>query len=391
MIRSAPQLAGESLRPMRDPAYPRPVRGRTPVQNRAHRPPGEPLHAALPLTHPRASQALASIRSRPLTHLTFPRLALVCLALLQGACVLDKTPALGPCRDGAGYRVAPDRSAGALRILPSAVEGVDIDTAAWMTLAGMEGVGASAYLILTARLRADALVEVDGLALLYRLGGAADPPVILDAQLHAPIYTATPEERQAEHRSPPPGPRRLDGGQTLRTERIEALDAGPTTGRSVPLAGCPASVQLVREADLALHVGSGRAWARQPRDPARDAAAAPESARVVWDTVIGGVVAGIVANPSGDTLTRAVATLVLSPPVDPPTRDAPARPSGEPARTLEYVLDPLAPGAVVGFAGGGLHYGERVVERRVRQVPPGERLPGTPLGLIEGIEKALRP
>lgn len=309
------------------------------------------------------------------------RIALVCLVLLQGACVLDESPAVRPCVGGTGYRVAADRASGGLRVLPSTVPGVEVDTAAWMTHAEVSGPGASAQLILTARLRADRPADVDGLALIYALRDSAGGAAIVDAELDDPIYTATAEERRSwdEPVVTPSAPRVLDAGQTLRTERQHHVAVGLSTGWSVPLAGCPTSVRLVRTTELALHLGSGRTWSRSGAVPPVD------SARVVWDTVIDsgnlwGLMIGIVANPTDRTLERPIAALALSAPLEVPTgytAPPPPRPTGEPPAVLEYALAPLPPGGVAGFAGGWLEYSERVVARSVRDLAPGEAWPGT--------------
>jgi len=310
--------------------------------------------------------------------------ALVCLALLQGACVLDGSPSVRACRDG-GYHVASDRASGGLRILPSSVAGIEVDTAAWKTFARVNGPSAETSLILTARLRADRPVDVDQLALIYRLGNGPDAAAIVDARLRRPIFTA-PRASPATvavvswtEAGVPDDSRNVKAGRTIPTERLHTLEYGLYTGRTAPLAGCPTSVQLVRRTELALHLGSGRAWSRQRSGAAGDGS---QEARVVWDTLIdfGSVsemVVGIVANPSNDTLKRPIATLALSPPLQVPTSlDATTRLSGEPASVLEYALDTLAPGAVAGFAGGWLDYGEHVAERSVRGLAPGEEWPG---------------
>lgn len=316
-------------------------------------------------------------------HPTFRRFAIICIVLLQGACVLDGSPSVRACRDG-GDRVAPDRASGGLRVLPSSVPGIEVDTAAWKTYARINGLSADMSLILTARLRADRRVDYNQLALLYRLGDEADAPVIVDAKLRRPIFATTePDTAPIEvvswtEAGVPDDSRNLEAGQTLATERLHTLAYGLVSGRTAPLAGCPASVQLVRRTELALHLGSGHKWSRQRSG----AAGGSQEARVVWDTLVdwglgSEAVVGIVANPSADTLKRPIATLTLSPRLEVPTSlDTTTRSTGEPPDVLEYALEPLAPGAVAGFAGGWLDYGERVVGRRVRDLAPGEEWPG---------------
>jgi hypothetical protein len=299
------------------------------------------------------------------------------MLVLQGACVPERSPGIRACQaDGKHPREAA--SSGRLAVLPSAAEGVEVDSGAWFTLAHPVEFGAASFLVLSSRLVASRPVDIEELGLIYRADGHPAPPPIVDLSFARPVYGVPMEQWKPDA---PDAARALASGGAARTERVEHLEIGLATSRWLPFPGCPASVQVVRRRDLALHVGSGARWAALSGEGLRVRArqAGVSAVGVVWDTVFDpqswqGPIAGVVANVSDDTARGRVVRLVLSPQPRRPVHAGPraASPIGS-YDTLTYPLPAMPPGSVAAFAGGALGYRQRIVSRSVLTLRGGRR------------------
>src|SRR5690242_10061951 len=105
------------------------------------------------------------------------RTSVVFVFLVTG-CVATSTPRIRACAAGGGSPA----SEGTLRILPSTVPGVEIDSAYWRTGAGTEDIGAWEQLGYRSRLRAHRTVRRNELAIIYEPGDSATS---LDADVSA--------------------------------------------------------------------------------------------------------------------------------------------------------------------------------------------------------------
>jgi hypothetical protein len=302
--------------------------------------------------------------------------ALAILLALQGACVADANPPIAACHDIPGH-AGGDLSRGRLSVIPSTVEGVEIDSAAWFTDAHTVDLGAEAILVFTARLAISEPADINDLALIYHVtGGSEETNPIFDLDLAEPIYSASDAELERRNNGSSDERKYLRPGDRARTERIRDVEMGMRTSRRLPFDGCPASVQLVKRRDIALYAGSGRAWAGLRGDALRQRVrlTSAAGAAVVWDTTLqGGPVittqAGIVANLSADTITGRVVRLTLA-------ADSAPSPLTTPSDTLIYPLPAIPPGSVAGFAGRAPDYGKRVVSREIVPAADGRAATG---------------
>lgn len=287
----------------------------------------------------------------------------IAAAVSLPACfVLDSTPPLPACAPKGSTRSAEAPASGVLRVLPSLVPELEIDSAGWKTHKQIAELGTELILLLAARIQVARDVDLDSLALVYGTTGprGARHAVIADPELNAPIYTAvgTPVMEDRKHS-------RLAADTVLRTERIVRLD-----GRwSIEV--CPATVQIVPRHALPLHMFPGRFGAARshPRPRRQVNSVAPSlPLEVVWDSAVdpgfgSPLPLGVVRNRSDSVVTGAVAALVL--------HKANPRPGLEPSKldnpvdTLEYALPSVPPQGVVGFSGGFFLYLDSIAERLV--------------------------
>ena len=308
------------------------------------------MRAELPSPNPRTR----SERWRPA--------ALAVLLALQAACVPDESPGIRACQ--AGRKDLRVVSRGTLAVLPSAAEGVEVDSGAWLTVAHPVEFGAVSFLVLSSRLVPSRRTNIGELGLIYRMDGDPAPPPIVDVHFGQAVYSIPMEQWKP---AAPEADGALASGRTARTEWAEKVEVGVATSRWLPFSGCPASVQVVRRRDLALRVGSGAAWAALPADRLRMRArqAGVSGVGVVWDTTFNpqpwsAFVAGVVANVSGDTARGRAVRLVVSGRLNGPAGAGSSR--TPPAfDTLTYPLPAMPPGSVAGFASRPLEDGERLV------------------------------
>lgn len=243
---------------------------------------------------------------------------------------------------------------GTLRIAPSLVAGVEIDSAGWKTDAHTVDLGSEVILILATRLRVSRDIDIDSLAMIYLgTGPRSDPAALIaDPELNAPIYSDPGFAGAIEERDNIG----LRAGTVLRTERIFHLNGG-----WIPLTRvCPASVQLLPRQQLALHLYPGRF--SSGHTPAA-------SLTVSWDSTVdpgfgSPMIIGVVRNASDTVVRGAVAALIVKKRKARPGESSTVRLGASPD-TLEYALGPAPAGGTVGFSGGFFEWRDSIVERLV--------------------------
>lgn len=280
----------------------------------------------------------------PLTHLGWASLVPL---FFVAACVATSTPRIRACADGG--------SAGALRILPSKVPGVEIDSATWRTGASTEDIGAREWLIYQSRLRASRDVHRNELAILYE---PQRPSAILDAELSSegpPVFISEDTlltDLQA-------------AGSTATTARVVEVGAGFRVGKWSAVRYCPSTVQLVARSEVPFLL-----MPRLLSDSVRLAAERSEAARhsplvVVKDSVAqaGWQPARVWAaiNVADTALTDMVVALVVAGPGS--NSDEAVRSGRIVEDTVEYHVGRVPARGRVGFVGGSVGYRESVVER----------------------------
>jgi hypothetical protein len=305
-------------------------------------------------------------------------------ALWGSGCVLDERPGLRACAGGYPWQFRRGPSDGDLGIVPSALPGVEVDSAGWLTYASAVALGAEVRLVYAARLRLARRLELDSIALIYRAQGSRrlfSPEAhdegwstVIDGELQPPQFTGRPAVRRMdpedrEHTVAP-------AGSLVRTERDLTIDNGPLVISSTGADICPRSVQVIPRQDLLRYVAPELFTSARIDDllaKSRAGSAEPSPLEVVFDTLLpdgrfgglitGGVVTGIAVNTTDSTLPPMVAAIVVD-------SAHPARPTDGPRTatlgtrdTLEYYLGPVAPRAVRTFLGGRRVDGEVVVER----------------------------
>ncbi len=294
-------------------------------------------------------------------------------AIAVSACVLDERPGLRACAGGYWFEFRRGPSDGDLPVLPSAVSGVEIDSAGWQTLASTGGFNADIHLIYASRIRTVRRLPLDSIAFVYHAEGSARTfsdrdrddgwSTIVDTELRPPFVTArssarrrAPEDR--EHLVVP-------AGSVVRTERELSIGSGLMILSSTGADICPRSVQLVPRQELLRYVSpelfsSPRLAALVARTRALNGEARP--LEIVFDTLLldgsfSGLVTGIAVNTTDSILPSMIAALVVDSanPARPPESNASL--AGTMRDTLEYYLGPVPPHAVRTFLGGRLDRG----------------------------------
>lgn len=295
------------------------------------------------------------------------------MAVVVSGCVLDERPGLRACAGGYWFEFRRGPSDGDLPILPSAVSGVEIDSAGWQTLASLGGFDADIHLVYASRIRTVRRLPLDSIAFVYHAEGSPRTfrnrdrddgwATIVDAELQPPFVTAKPSARRRDpedrdHLVVPPG-------SVVRTERGVSIGSGLMILSSTGADICPRSVQLVPRQELLRYVApelfsSPRlaellAQARARSDPARPL-------EIVFDTLLpdgsfSGLVTGIAVNTTDSILPSMIAALVVD--SANPARPAESNATFDPAMrdTLEFYLGPVPPHAVRTFLGGRLDGG----------------------------------
>jgi hypothetical protein len=294
-------------------------------------------------------------------------------AVAVSGCVLDERPGLRACSRGYWFEFRRGPSDGDLPILPSAVPGVEIASAAWQTVASTHGFSADVRLVYTSRIRTVRRLVLDSIALVYRADGSSPRfghgshddgwSAIIDAELRPPFITAKPSVRRhnpedRRHLVVPPG-------SVIRTEREMHIGNGLMVLSSTGADICPRSVELVPRQELLRYVAPELfSDTRVAELTARTRAVNGESRplEVIFDTLLlqgsfSGVVTGIAVNTTDSILPSMVAALVVDSanPARPLESNAGADP--ETRDTLEYYLGPVPPRAVRTFLGGSLDRG----------------------------------
>jgi hypothetical protein len=288
--------------------------------------------------------------------------------------VLDEQPGLRAC---GGNLLTSSPSEGALRVLPSAVQDVTIDSARWRTYVGPSGLGFRVLLVYTARVLTKRLIPLDSIALIYRATGTPKGwmaafvengwgwSTVVDVALRAPILTAEPNAAPADYRDFAIIP----AGSAILTERDLDIDQGgfvimPSNGANV----CPQSVQVVRRQELLRYllpdeVTPSRLKARLAARPR-----AVQPLEVAFDTLLpdgllGELVAGVALNTTDSALPPMVAAIVVdnANPILPSRVEVPD--SLRTRDTLEYYLGPIGPREIRTFVGGRRSSSAIVVDR----------------------------
>jgi hypothetical protein len=293
------------------------------------------------------------MRARPLLkHLEWTALGLLALGT---ACVATSTPRIRACAASGGSPA----SEGTLRILPSTVPGVEIDSAYWRTGAGTEDMGAWEQLSYYSRLRASRTVRRNELAIIYE---PHDSAMIVDADIASPLLgrdvVAAMDRAHAD----------LHAQDTTTTDRHIRLGGGFRVGKWSAASYCPRAVQLVERNEVPFLL-----MPRLTSDSVRSAAARIAAARrsplvVVKDTLLAAgafgtsVLALAAINVADTTLADMIVALVVVRPVQ--SRDSSAHGVGQAVEdTIEFHVGPVAARGRMGFVGGELRYPEGIAER----------------------------
>lgn len=271
------------------------------------------------------------------------RRLLLVLLVLPTACVTKEAPIVLPCR----------ASAGALEVLPSLVDGVEISRASWRTHASNADMVAQERLILSTTIHARRSIAQGELAVLFDAPG---PHAIVDESYF--------EEGATAYNLSATRPL-FEAGATRTTVRTVDVSAGFASTPLSRLGYCPRTVRIAPRDRIALLLSPdletvdgqatriGRARSTSPIAVLMDTSVdfGPASTLVV----------GAALNTSDTTLRGVIVGLVT-------TKDsAPGAMSGGEtavsADTLEYLLGDVAPHELVGFSGGTVADGERIVQR----------------------------
>jgi len=159
---------------------------------------------------------------------------ILALALLGGCFYPDHDTPLPSCERQAGARVAR----GSLRVLPSEVAGIGIDSASWHDHTGSPDMNVETTLFYEAFLSATVAVPLDSIAVRFRSSRAADDSALLVAGFLVARRTDGGSARQ------------MSGGVIRPAEPRYALAALSRRGRKPGPWGCPRSVQVI-------HAGRG--------------------------------------------------------------------------------------------------------------------------------------
>jgi len=276
------------------------------------------------------------------------------LVVLMAACVATSAPRVRACTgDGSAA------STGVLRILPSKVPGVEIDSAYWGTNAGAQDLGAWEHLVYYSRLRTLRAVRRSELAIVYEPGSSA---MILDADVSSVRNQRDgfggDERVNAE----------LHARETMTTARV--VDIGTTfrVGKWSAIRYCPSAVQLIARSEVPFLLMPRLASDSVRLDAAQNAASRRSPLVVVKDTVVRAGwdgrsrIALAAVNVGDTTLTdMIIALVVVGPALIGDTSMHGAVPAVE--DTIEYHIGPVAARGRVGFVGGELRYRENIVER----------------------------
>jgi hypothetical protein len=268
--------------------------------------------------------------------------ALPLAGVLFTACVATPTPVVRACKGVEGYTSAP--SGGRLRILPSMVPGVQIDSARWSVGASTFDIGAGENLSYKTTLRSNRIVARHELALVYE---APNAPVTIDADFFAPDSSTTEIK-------PPSDSALLEPGVPLPVYRIVSLSSGISTGRTSVLRYCPRTVRAVPRERLAeiLEPRLGDPAFRAKR-LAEHGSNSPGPLKIVLDTIVepglgGGLMVGAAVNMSDTTLRDVVIAAIATRHLEAGTTASPRNPTID---TLEYGVASIGPHQLVVFAG----------------------------------------
>jgi hypothetical protein len=277
---------------------------------------------------------------------------LTLLMMATTACVATSAPRVRACL-APGMSSAP--SSGMLRILPSQVPGVAIDSAYWQTGAGTQDIGTWEVLAYSARLRTSRRVRLAELAILY------------DEQEARPLPDVSVE-------------RDMEPGDTRTSVRSLRFRSTLRVGQWSGARSCPRTVRLVPRDRLAFKMMPGLA-SDSVRESARRALRPGGSPLVVvkealigdWDPQRTAIV-GAAVNTADTALTDMIIALVVVRGSH-PRAASPAQPGDLIEDTLEYRVGRVEPHAWVGFAGGSIAANE-IVERVSY---PAGRIAGRPI------------
>lgn len=280
------------------------------------------------------------------------------------ACIAAYAPALGACAPGLLPDDAPSR--GALRVIPSAVPGVEIDTAFWQTWARARDLGAQEGIAYVATIRFRRVIPPGRLALLYQTRGLDGSPTLgVNPSLDG--LRLRREISLADSTATVP-----DSVRTIVTDM--GLEPGSSTGTRSSLTQCPSAVRIIPRSDIALYLQSGADAADSRTDLERrilasDTSSDPSPLRVLApkgasDWPGGRMYGGMTVNTTDTLMTNVIAALVIERPPFGANRE-----SEIPWRrdTIEFLIPRIPPRALVGFFGIPHGYRERVIGRFSRQ------------------------
>jgi hypothetical protein len=281
------------------------------------------------------------------------RWTLLALVALPAACVATSAPRIRACSGGSSAA-----SEGTLRILPSTVAGVEIDSAYWQTSAGTQDIGTWEHLVYYSRLRASRTVRRNELAILYEPNTSS---AILDAEVSSTWLGPAMIDSEDTLLT------NLHAGETTTTAHLVQLNSGFRVGKWSAVRYCPSAVQLIARGEVPFLL-----MPRLASDSARLAAARTPTRLsplvVVKDSVLEPCWRGKPAvmwaaiNVADTTLADMVVALVVVGPAS--GSDTALHGAGLAAEdTLEYRVGAVAARGRAGFVGGGLRCGERIVER----------------------------
>ena len=294
----------------------------------------------------------------------------IALATSATACVATSSPRIRAC----AVSGASASSEGVLRILPSGVPGVEIDSAYWLTAAGMQDIGTWEQLNYYSRLRTTRRVRRDEIAVVYE--SETQRPVF-DLEVRSSVEGSEVSRSSAAARAV------LERGDTTTAVRVIHRDGDLTMGRWSSIGYCPRTVRLVPRADVPFLL-MPRLTSDSVRAVAASSAAAQRSPLVVLrDTVLaaardgGTALVGAAINTADTALTDMIIGLVTVRISDAP-RGAATTAEAATEDTLEYHVGPVAPRARVGFVLETQLRLDAIVERTTY---PASRITDRPLPL----------
>jgi hypothetical protein len=266
----------------------------------------------------------------------------IALLLVATACVVTPNPVVKACIGVNGYTSAP--STGKLRILPSRVPGVEIDSAYWSVRAGTFDAGAGEDLSYHVTLRSNRIVARHELALVYE---APNAPVTVDADFYAPNPASTEIKPIVDSAF-------LAPGVPLEVHRIVTLSAGMFTGWTSVLRYCPATVRVVPRARIAEILEPRLAdSAFRARRLAAYVSRSPGPLKIVFDTIVDsglgvGIKVGAAVNTADTTLHDVVIAAIVTRQLEVGTAASPQNPNID---TLEYGVVTIGAHKLVVFSG----------------------------------------